>query len=393
MRIAFVTNVYFPASPYSAVGAYISDTARELVRRGHEVFVFTTAFIDPFVYEDQGVVVVPVPVRKTPGWIPGIIRMESALMHSMRKIRGKRGWDIIEVVSDSPFGASLGLLPPAEGKLVVRVHQHRAPASLPDCQRILYDWLQHRKCLSADLCLANSRAAGCKWRKAHKLNGHNPVHYAWYGLDLSKFYPVASPKVNYRKKGEKIVFFSGRLTKGKGFFNLFRAFREIVTVKVPEAMFVFAGPNEEYLDLFEAEIRPYLSDKIVYAGCLNHDNLPDYYSQADFFVAPFLTPEAFGLVFIEAIACGCPVVATNAGSTPEIFKESKCACLFDDTSPEGIAKVLIELLKDEKRLSEMKRHSRSHAERHFALSVAVDRQERIYRQLLEGNLSPKTACC
>lgn len=398
MRIAFVTNAYPPVQSHTAIGVYLQGTARELVRRGHEVFVFSIGFVDSFVREEEGVVIVPVAPGKVFRFFPGIIIKEAALMRAMRRMRSRTGknWDIIEIVSDSPIGAHLGFGISSDSAAIVRVHGSRRSRSGSNFhfRDFLYDWVQHRKALCADLCLANSKATGCKWQKDHKLDGRRqPVHYAWLGVDLSKFHPVSSPNVNYQKNdGRKVVFFSGRITKGKGFFNLFRAFREIVAVQVPEVMFVFAGPHGEYRSRFETEIRPYLSDRIVYAGCLSHDELPSYYSYADLLIAPFLTPEPFGLVFVEAIACGCPVVATNAGSTPEIFKGSKCACLFDDTSPEGIAKVLIELLKDEKKLSEMKINARSHAEQHFALSIAVDRQERIYRQLLEGNLDSETAC-
>jgi glycosyltransferase involved in cell wall biosynthesis len=90
-----------------------------------------------------------------------------------------------------------------------------------------------------------------------------------------------------------------------------------------------AGPIIEN-DYFQAEIAPHLNDRIRYIGTVNRDQRNDLLSRAACAVLPFRGAESFGLVTVEAMACGTPVVALANGALPEIVEPGVTGYLTTD---------------------------------------------------------------
>jgi len=83
-------------------------------------------------------------------------------------------------------------------------------------------------------------------------------------------------------------------------------------------------------DYFENEIKPYLSDKIKWIGQLEFDKKLHLYQKAKAFIFPIDWPEPFGLVMIEAMSCGTPVIAFNHGAVPEVVKNGVSGFLVEN---------------------------------------------------------------
>jgi glycosyltransferase involved in cell wall biosynthesis len=116
--------------------------------------------------------------------------------------------------------------------------------------------------------------------------------------------------------------------------------------------------------------------------------LIEYYSASDFFVLPSLW-EPFGIVFIEAMACGNPVIATNIGGIPEVVT-SKCGILVKPRNSEEIAKSIKMLIDDKNLRKKLGTNARKRVENIFDFDVVAKKVEMSYKNYLEGRLSGLT---
>ncbi|MCI7812780.1 MAG: glycosyltransferase family 4 protein [Lachnospiraceae bacterium] len=151
------------------------------------------------------------------------------------------------------------------------------------------------------------------------------------------------------------VGMAGRINRWKG-QKLFVDAAEQVHREFPEAVFKLAGcayTGEEYL---EKELREYIHSKglqNVVTLCGQIEDMDSFYSSLDVFVLPSIHPEPFGLVIIEAMEYGLPVIATNHGGPTEIIQDGVDGYLVDHLSCEEMACRIMELLKDEKMRRDM----------------------------------------
>jgi glycosyltransferase involved in cell wall biosynthesis len=129
---------------------------------------------------------------------------------------------------------------------------------------------------------------------------------------------------------------------------------------------------------FEEEIRPLLDDPLVeYLGEIGDDAKPAFLGQALALLFPVDWPEPFGLVMIEAMACGTPVVARGCGAVPEVVVSGRTGYVVD---------TLDELVDAVKRVGNLDRaECRRHVEEHFTVERMADDYEAIYRRLLAGS--------
>ncbi len=162
-----------------------------------------------------------------------------------------------------------------------------------------------------------------------------------------------------------IVLFCGRLEEDKGVHKLVEA---IGLVKDPSVQLLVVGGSffgssqaTEFTRRLEALAAP-LAGRIRFTGYLPADQLPLYYHLADVTVMPTLVEEAAGLVAVEAMAAGCPLIATRSGGLPEYVAGSGAVLLErDERLPQAIAENLLELKNDPERRQTMADAGRARA--------------------------------
>lgn len=162
------------------------------------------------------------------------------------------------------------------------------------------------------------------------------------GVDLELFQPV--DKTEARKRlgfdpGETVILFVGRFAPLKGIDRLVASLAYLPSLD--RARLVVVGGNgpgrmaplSGKLDA----VRTGLRSAILFPGRIQQTRLPLYYSAADLLVLPSQY-ESFGLVALEALACGTPVVATPVGAMPTLIRQGENGCLVRDGSPECLAR-------------------------------------------------------
>jgi glycosyltransferase involved in cell wall biosynthesis len=163
--------------------------------------------------------------------------------------------------------------------------------------------------------------------------------------DLNKFQPPVSKAAIREQLGipqNKVIFFSLRnLVPRMGIENLILAFHRLEK-EAADAQLVIGGtgPLEDGLIALTRSLG--LERKVYFAGFISETQLPLYYQMADLFILPTKELEGFGLVTLEAMACGLPVVGTPIGGTKEILGKFSPRFLCENVQSDSIAKLTLE---------------------------------------------------
>lgn len=138
-----------------------------------------------------------------------------------------------------------------------------------------------------------------------------------------------------------VIGFVGAMTKGKGIFELFKSFR-LLSQQHPKLRLLYVGKGPEMADL-EKEAKV-LEGKVIFAG--QRGDVPDMYAAMDIFVLPSTCREAFGMVLIEAMSMGKPVIAAEVGGIPEIIEHGENGLLVPPGDSGSLAQAIKELTED-----------------------------------------------
>jgi glycosyltransferase involved in cell wall biosynthesis len=180
--------------------------------------------------------------------------------------------------------------------------------------------------------------------------GINPekIHVIPGGVDLRKFGYNGNKRAIKNQLGlaeDKIILFTVRnLVPRMGLENLIYAMKKIVE-STEDIFLVIGGEGELRTTLSRLISELKLGDFVQLKGFIPEEELPSYYQAADFFILPTKYLEGFGLVTIEAMACGTPVLGTPVGGTEEILKIFDPSFLFEDTKSEAMAKLIVDKVK------------------------------------------------
>ena len=160
----------------------------------------------------------------------------------------------------------------------------------------------------------------------------DPKHaYIWYNcVDTRRFCPGPPPLALRTRLGfgarDFVVLFCGRLDPDKGIHKLMEA---LSLLPVPQIKMLIVGSpffgrtqQSSFLRKLEQQARA-LGNRVQFTGYIPNEDLPDYYRLADLVCVPTLVEEAAGLVAVEAMACGRPVLATRSGGMPEYLEGSQ----------------------------------------------------------------------
>ncbi|MEW6100987.1 MAG: glycosyltransferase family 4 protein [Candidatus Omnitrophota bacterium] len=169
------------------------------------------------------------------------------------------------------------------------------------------------------------------------------------GVDTSKFVP-AQDKLAARgelniPQDKSVLFTLRNLMPRMGLENLIQAVKLILPERKDFLLLIAgAGILESKLKKLTSDLG--LSDFISFAGRIPEEKLGLYYQSADLFILPSRELEGFGLVTLEAMSSGIPVLGTPVGGTSEILEKLDHSLLFEDTSPQTMAKKILYYLKN-----------------------------------------------
>ncbi len=200
------------------------------------------------------------------------------------------------------------------------------------------------------------------------------------GIDLGKFKENKKEVQRLREKyslGKNVILYVGRIHKSKGLEYLVRS------VKNLDCQVFLVGKDFEFtneLKRIAESLR--ISDKIIFTGPVSEEELVASYFASDMFALPS-EHEGFGIVVIEAMAAGLPVVVSDRGSLPYLVENGKNGFIVPFGNVGELRKQLKTLLEDEKMRERISKNNKLKAKKYGWQSI-VEKYENIYKRVLAG---------
>lgn len=373
MRIAHITAT-FP--PYlGGTGSVCYHNAREMVQRGHQVTVWTAAYPDtPERSHIDGI-----DVRR----LKPLFRVGNApLLPDLLRLRDV---DVIHLHYPFIFGAEMIGLASLLRRIPYVLTYHNDLIGL-GARRWMFNaysavfarWLTTRA--AKILAVSRDHALHCDLSPLFVRRGEDLVEMP-NGVDLDRFYPTDGGPTRQHfgiPNDTNVVLFVGGLDQAHHFKRIDLLLRAIQQV------------NDAYLLIVgEGDLRPGLEQLARELGVLNRvcfvggvrEGLAQYYAAADMVVLASLPPESFGLVLVEAMACGKPVIASNIPGVRSVVDEGVDGLLVRAGDVDDLAQKLCLLLDDPSRRQAMGAAGRLKVEQRYSWKAIAPRLEQIYREV------------
>jgi glycosyltransferase involved in cell wall biosynthesis len=202
-----------------------------------------------------------------------------------------------------------------------------------------------------------------------------PIHHVPFGIDLERFAPRPSDAAKARlgiPPGRKVIAVRAADSPYKGFASFIEALRQL---DYAEPLCVLTTYMSGFLGEFTGK------HQIVELGWVDDDDLlADHYAAADFFVMPS-TAEAFGLMAVEAMACGKPVLCFSGTSLPEVTFSPGAGLAVPQGDSAALAAAIKGWLERPDEVASRGYRSRRLAEEHYGMALHADRMTSLYREV------------
>lgn len=343
------------------VQVHVRELAARLRARGHRVRALGPAL--GAVSEDGTDVVgraVRVPYQGTVAPICFSRRSFGRIRRAVAELRP----DVVHVHEPLIPSASMLAVLGGAGPAVATFHAHAERSSLLDVAAPLVRPVWRR--LEARIAVSEAAAAFVRTRLG------NGIAIIPNGVDVERF--ATGVPAGDLPPGRRILWV-GRLDRQKGFPVAVRAFATLAA-EDPDLWLVVAGEGRDRsaVDELDAAVR----DRVVMLGSVAHERLPTYHAAADVFISPALGQESFGLVLVEAMAAGVPVVATDIAGYREVVRDGVDGLLVPPRDVAALASAVRRVLSDRNLAGSLRRGGRERAAG-FDWDAVVDRIEEVYR--------------
>lgn len=205
------------------------------------------------------------------------------------------------------------------------------------------------------------------------------------GVDTKRFSPSRArqgARIKRRSKSSQILYV-GKLIHYKSVDSLIKAFK-IVTKSHHNYYLTIVGDGEQREELKDLVKKLELCDQVTFTGWVPDESLPQYYRTADLLVLPSASSrrEAFGMVLLEAMACGIPVIASAIPGPIDVVEKEKNGLLVPAENVEKLARAIIVMTQDARR-NQMGTNAYAIVKEKYDWPVIVDRYEALYASIMQ----------
>ncbi|NVM53889.1 MAG: glycosyltransferase family 4 protein [Candidatus Helarchaeota archaeon] len=385
MKIGYVVQQFYPTAYGSGIHAF--ELTKELVKFGHEIHIITKGEPTQERYEIfRGLHIhrmlnfVP-----TPYYFP----LNSAMLWQYgKRIIRKLSLDILlghgfETSLYFKLKETIPFIYKAAG--TIELQKNRKFVIWRDIFGKLYFPLLGRlekiAVTHADFVIAISDTIKHELISAYQVPDKK-IYRIYNGVDVQRFHPSQNYTKLKRDLGlnsNKIILFVGRMSPIKGPQILMQAIPTVIK-KFPESIFLFLGdgPLSSHLQYISRKL--HVTRYVKFMGFISNSEIPKYFAMADLCVIPSLY-EPFGLVALESLASGTPILSSIQGGLAEIHKFLKGFSTITPLTPNSVAKQLDSLLSNPKKLEDLGRVGRKIVTQHFTWKHCASQTNKIIEKI------------
>ena len=382
MKIALVSPYDF-AHP-GGVASHISSLEQQFTRMGHVVKIIAPAsraikdFGDRFITIGR-----PYPIPSSGSVIRVPISLH--LAPTIKRTLAREQFDIIHL--HEPFMPMLCSAIVRLSSNTVNVGTFHAAEGKPGYNwgRPFSTWMIRGRLHNLHGKIAVSKAS----HDYHSKYIPGPFEIIPNGIDLEPFSDEVVPFEKYLD-GKKNILFVGRLEFRKGLNYLLNAFL-LVKRERPDIRLIVVGPGTRLRRRYERWVHKNgLEKDVVFVGFVSNEDKARYYKTADIFCAPAISRESFGIVLLEAMASGKPVVASNIPGYASVVSDGEDGILVPPQNYNELARALKTLLDDEKLCNQMGAKGRAKS-RNFSWELVAQRVMNYYIRVISEVRGKDTA--
>lgn len=373
MKICIVSDAYYPHP--GGVSEHIHHTAIELRKLGHEPKILTASFGDNKGFEHDDVIrvgrTVLVPVNKS----MATLTIGRNLSGQVKKVLTRGGFDIVH--THGPLAPMLPFLALRHSPTVNVATFHASHSDSTAYQ--LFEPILQRYFRRIDGLIAVSETAKQSMYK------YFPGDYRIIpnGVDTDRFHPGIE-RVARLADGHPSILFVGRFDPRKGLKYLLQAIPYVVE-RVPDARLVVVGKG-----VLDSYYRRYLDtrcrDHVIFEGFVTPEELPSYYATCDVFCSPATGSESFGIILLEAMATGKPIIASNISGYRSVVSDGVDGLLVEPRDVQALAQALVLLLRDSQLRAKLGHKGREKALR-YSWNRVTKQIEEYYQEVAERSQS------
>lgn len=423
MKIAIASDLFWPM--INGISVFTKNLATELAKRGHEVVVFAPSQNGEYYIEDvDGYKVVRLssvnfpfypsqtsplaPPKKIAGkitmprvYLTNGYRLSLAPYREIKNYCKKHNFtpDVVHIQLQLMVGQSMINYARKNNVPIVSTN-HSSPENLFDNLKLLAPFspvinravllYTKRFNLQADYATMPTKLAIERHFKNPE-KAKMPIEAVSNGIDLSRFTPVKPPKEFYDKfnlpKDKPLVMNIGRVDAEKHISTLILAFKDVLD-KVPEAILVIVGDGTDLPNLQNLVYKLNISDNVKFMGTQLGEDLVNFHRAATVFVSASPT-ETQGIVFLEAAACGKPVIGVDVGAVKEICQDEINGFLCETDNAEQIADRITRIITD-KDLADKFSKASLQIVKHHDLDFTITKFEKIYAYVIKHKQPKKS---
>ncbi len=393
LSVALLTWEY-PPVVVGGLSRHVQHLSEALTRCGHDVTVFTRGLaLSRGDEREGGVRVVRVTPDEGPSYtdlVPWVLELNRSLLdRAWSEVRTLRP-DVIHAHDWLVAHAAVALADRTHTPLVATIHatehgRHRGRLAGPT-QRFVHGverWLTS----TADRVIACSAYMRREVIEVLETPSDR-VDAIPNQIELAEFEPVGSRgrvRDGLGIDGSPLVVFAGRLEYEKGVQTILEAL-PLVDRRIPGVRLVVAGTGT-YRPELEARCRSLrLGERVRFEGFVEEDRLRDLYGAADLVVVPSLY-EPFGLVALETMASGTPVVAADTGGLREVVEEGVTGLRFPPGDPQELSRAMVRVLGDGSLARTLAERARGSLAVRGSWTGAASRTAEVYRRAI-GDRNP-----
>lgn len=392
MRICLVSQEYPPETAKGGIGTQTYLKAHGLAQLGHETYVISRAPAGGRTEVRTGevlVVRIASPSNRIPihtevaDWISYSAEVAAELHH----LNARVGLDLVEfpewacegyfhLINRTHWNSVLTVIQ-LHGPLVMFAHTIGWPEIESEFYRVGSSL--ESTCLRLADAVYSSSQCSADWCARHYILAGKSIPVMHAGVDTGLFAPQSVPKAK-----RPTIVFAGKIAENKGVFMLLEAALGLAA-EFPGLHLRLLGRGDEktIARLRQRAAGAGYHELLDLPGFIQREDLPQHFSRAHIFAAPSIYEGGPGFVYLEAMACGLPVIACEGSGAAEVIRHGESGLLVPPGNVQALADALKSLLKSPEAREKTSRFARQHALASSDSAACLRKLETYYAGLIE----------